>query len=167
VPTTILRLTAVIGPGGKGGGRSWFEFARMMKEGRKIQIPHFSEEEVCHYVDIRDAARMHIVAGENPKAIGEVFNCCSEKAVSGKEFEEIVKGIMPEIEVEFGFPWSMAQGNEIEFSMEKAKKVLGFEPVFSLEDSIKSIYNWVKNGGLDSKEIEQKDKKFETGITSN
>ncbi|MCG2789840.1 MAG: NAD(P)-dependent oxidoreductase, partial [Actinomycetia bacterium] len=48
LPVTILRLTAVVGPAGKGGGRSWREFAKSLSEGKKVQIPHFSAEEMCH-----------------------------------------------------------------------------------------------------------------------
>lgn len=150
VPTTIIRLTAVVGPGGKGGGRGWRQFAEMLKEGKKVQIPHLSKEEICHYVDLRDAARLHIAAAEHPKAVGEIFNCVAQNPTKGDEFIRIVKDLVPGIEVECGFPWSMAQGNEISFSMEKAKKLLGFEPEYSLADAVKSIKEWVDNGGLDS-----------------
>ncbi len=146
--TTALRLTAVIGPRGKGGGRGWREIAEQMAESKLVKIPHFSEEEVCHYVDIRDVARMFINAGERPEAVGEIFNCCGPKAVSGSEFAEIVKSIIPGIEVEYGFPWSMAQGGKIEFDMSKAERVIGFKPLHQLEDSIRSLKDWIAAGGL-------------------
>jgi nucleoside-diphosphate-sugar epimerase len=59
-----------------------------------------------------------------------------------------VKRLVPGIKVECGFPWSMAQGGEISFSMEKAKKLLGFVPEYTLEDAIRSIKEWVDAGGL-------------------
>ena len=149
LPVTILRLTAVVGPAGKGGGRSWREFAKSLSEGKKVQIPHFSAEEMCHYVDIRDVARMFIAAAEHPKAIGETFNCVGPGAVRGYEFADIVKRLYPSIEVEYGFPWSMAQGEEICFSRNKAKELIGFEPMYSLEDTIKSIKDWIDSGGLE------------------
>ena len=70
LPVTALRLTAVVGPGGRGGGRGWLEFAEMLAAGESVQIPHFSMAELCHYVDLRDTARMHIAAGEHPNAPG-------------------------------------------------------------------------------------------------
>jgi UDP-glucose 4-epimerase len=149
LPVTALRLTAVVGPGGRGGGRSWREFAERLKEGKRIQIPHYSADELCHYVDLRDVARMHVVAGEHPNAVGEVFNCCGPAPTRGSEFAEVVERIAPSIEVELGFPWSMAQGGEVAFDMSKAKQLLGFEPQYSLEDSIRSIKEWVDAGGLD------------------
>ncbi len=162
VPTTVLRLTAVVGPGGKGGGRGWREFARMLKEGKKVQIPHFSPEELCHYVDIRDVARMHIAASQAPGALGQIFNCCAREPTRGSEFTEIVKSIVPGIEVECGFAWSMAQGQEVSFDMGKAKELMDFEPKYSLTDAVESIKEWVDTGGLESDMSE--DRQFGSGV---
>lgn len=163
VPTTALRLTAVVGPRGKGGGRGWREIAEQMAEGKLVKIPHFSADEVCHYVDIRDVARMFLPAGEHPEAVGEIFNCCGPKAVSGSEFAEIVKSIIPGIEVEYGFPWSMAQGGRIEFDMSKAERLIGFKPLYQLEESIRSIKDWIDAGGL--KTDGAKDESYGTGVS--
>lgn len=162
LPITILRLTAVIGPEGKGGGRSWYKFAEDLKSGEKIQIPHFSKEELCHYVDIRDVARMFIAAAENPKAIGEIFNCAGPAPTRGSEFKNIVKKLVPGIKVEYGFPWSMAQGGEIEFDMSKAEKLINFKPIYTLSDSLKNIKIWIDSGGL--REENLKDKKYRDGV---
>ncbi|MEW5815427.1 MAG: NAD(P)-dependent oxidoreductase [Spirochaetota bacterium] len=161
VPAAVLRLTAVVGPGGKGGGRSWRTFAEMLKEGKKVQIPHFSPEELCHYVDIRDVGRMHLVVGENPKAVGEIFNCCAKEPTRGSEFIEIIKKIKSDIEVECGFAWSMAQGGEIQFDMNKAKQLLDFEPQYSLADSIHSIMDWIDAGGLETEKTTER--KYKAG----
>ena len=149
LPVSILRITAVVGPAGKGGARSWREIAKSLSEGKKVQIPYFSIKEMCHYVDIRDVARMFISAAEHPKAIGEIFNCKGAAPTRGYEFANIVKKLFSGIEVECGFPWSMAQGGEISFSMEKAKRLMDFEPIYSLEDTIKSIKDWIDSGGLE------------------
>jgi UDP-glucose 4-epimerase len=148
VPTTALRLTAVVGPAGRGGGRGWREFAEQLHNGKQVHIPHFSPEELCHYVDLRDVARMHIAAATHPKAAGEIFNCCGPGPTRGSEFADIVKGIVPGIKVEYGFPWSMAQGGEISFDMSKARRLIDFEPRYTLADSIRSIEDWVGAGGL-------------------
>ena len=163
VPTTVLRLTAVVGPHGQGGGRGWREFAAQLAEGSRVQIPHFSAEELCHYVDFRDVARMHIAVTEHPAAVGEIFNCCGPSPTRGVEFAEIIKNLMPDIDVEFGFPWSMAQGDEVAFDMSKAKALIGFEPVYALRDSIQSIKDWVDAGGL-MEEKSTSDASYSTGI---
>jgi nucleoside-diphosphate-sugar epimerase len=150
IETCVLRLTAVIGPDGKGGAHGWGEIAQQMAEGRVVKIPHLSADEMCHYVDIRDVARMFIAAAEHPGAAGQVFNCCGPKAIRGYNFEEIIKKLIPGIEVEYGFPWSMAQGGEICFDMSKAKKVMDFEPLYSVKDSIKNIIKWIYKTNKDS-----------------
>ncbi|NPV54308.1 MAG: NAD(P)-dependent oxidoreductase [Firmicutes bacterium] len=157
VPVTILRVTAVIGSRGRGGGRSWREFAQQLAEGKLVQIPHFSPDELCHYVDIRDVARMHIAVAEHPKAVGEAFNCCGPGPTRGFEFAEIVKSMVPGIEVEYGYPWSMAQGGEIAFDMSKAERLIGFKPCFTLADSIRSIKEWIESGDLEKEKISQQE----------
>lgn len=145
VPVTILRLSAVMGPQGTGGGRMWKDFATQMKEGKEIQLPQFSSEEKGHFVDIRDVGAMHIVIGEHPKAVGEIFNCCGPKATTGKEFAALVEEIIPTVKVRFGYPWSMAQGNEIEFDMSKMERLLGYRPRYTISDSLRNIFDWIRS----------------------
>ena len=83
------------------------------------------------------------------QAAGQVFNCCAAHATRGQEFADIVERLSPGIHAAFGFPWSMAQGGEIEFSMDKMKSLLDFEPQYTLGDAVQSIYDWVQAGGLE------------------
>jgi nucleoside-diphosphate-sugar epimerase len=166
LPVVSLRLTAVIGPRGKGGGRGWREFAEKLVEGKSVQIPHFSPNEVCHYIDYRDVARLNIAAGDHPEAPGQIFNCCGPGPISGSEFADVIRRHFPGIEVETGFPWSMAQGEKIRFSMDKAKKILGIEPQYTVEDSIIAIKDWIGRGGLDEEAKTASDKSFGKGVQS-
>jgi nucleoside-diphosphate-sugar epimerase len=163
VPVTALRLTAVVGPRGRGGGRGWREFAEKLAEGKQVQVPHFSAEELCHYVDYRDVARLHIAAAEHPAAVGQIFNCCGPAPTRGSEFVAAVRRVAPGIQVEFGFPWSMAQGGEIAFDMSKAKRLLGFTPQYSLADSVAAIQAWIDAGGLAGGSSAQ-DKAYGSGV---
>lgn len=163
VPTVAIRLTAVVGAHAKGGGRGWRVFAEQLAEGKKVEIPHFSAQELCHYVDVRDVARMLIAVSENDKAIGEFFNCCGPHAVRGADIANVLRSMVPGIDIAYGFPWSMAQGDEIEFSMEKAKKLIGFEPMFTMEDSLRYIKQWIDEGGLEEG-ISEADKALGLGV---
>ena len=96
MPTASLRLTAVMGPHGRGGGRGWKRFAESLAGGEHIQIPHLTPQEVCHYVDCRDVARMFLVAATHPGAVGEIFNCCGPARTSGSEFIQAVQKVVPE-----------------------------------------------------------------------
>lgn len=148
VPVTALRLTVVAGPEGAGGSKAWRAFAEALAEGKKVQIFHFSPEEICHYVDVRDVGRMHIAAAEHPAAVGQIFNCCGPTPTQGAEFAAMVERLAPGIEVEYGFPWSLAQGGEIYFSMDKARDLIGFVPQYSFEETLASIKAWIDAGGL-------------------
>lgn len=148
LPACAIRLAAVVGPNGQGGGRGWRETAEQLAGGVKVQIPHFSMEERCHYADIRDVARMLIHCATHDSSNGHIFNCCGPHSVTGAEFAAIIHKYYPQIAVETGFPWSMAQGGEIEFSMKKAKEIMGYEPIYALDDSIRYIKEWIDNGGL-------------------
>ena len=163
VPATALRLTAVVGTHGRGGGRGYREMAEQLAEGKRVQVPHFSAEELCHYVDLRDVARMHAVLAEHPAAVGQIFLCAGPKPVTGTEFVEAIHRVAPGIQVEFGFPWSMAQGEQIAFSMKKDKELLGFEPKYTLEDSIRSLVDWINAGGL-IEENTAKEKAYGSGV---
>ena len=149
LPVAVLRITAVVGPGGRGGGRGYRVLAEQMKEGKRAQIPFFDMDEVGHFVDIRDVARLHIVVSEHPSAVGEIFNCCGPSPTRGDQFADILKRCVPRMKVEAGFPWSMAQGKELSFDMSKAKRMLQFTPQYDIEASIMSIWDWVCAGGLD------------------
>ena len=74
-----------------------------------------------------------------------------------------MKKLIPGIEVECGFAWSMAQGGEISFGMDKAKKLIDFEPKYTLEDAVRSIKEWVDAGGLDSNKVE--DSSYTPGVS--
>jgi nucleoside-diphosphate-sugar epimerase len=163
LPVSSLRLTAVVGPGGRGGGRGWREFAEKLAGGKSVQIPHFSLEEVCHYVDFRDVAGMHVAAGAHEKAPGEIFNCCGPGETSGSDFAAAIKKYYPEIEVETGFPWSMAQGGRISFDMSKAAELIDFQPQFTVEDSVLAIKEWIDAGGLDE-DHSAEDKAYGGGV---
>jgi nucleoside-diphosphate-sugar epimerase len=165
LPTTIIRLTAVVAPHGKGGGRGWRTFAEELAGGKRVRVPHLTAQELCHYVDVRDVARMFLAASEHPRAVGEIFNCCGPSPIRGIEFMQIVQKIFPGIEVELGFPWSMAQGGEIAFDMSKAKRLLGIEPLYTMEQSIQSIKDWIDGGGLEE-EPTAADRAYGVGVAS-
>ena len=164
LPTVTLRLTAVVGPHGRGGGRGWRTFAEGLAAGKEVQIPHLSAEEICHYVDYRDVARMLLVAADHPRAPGEIFNCCGPARTSGRQFIQAVRKVQPGIEVNTGFPWSMAQGGKVYFDMRKARRLLGFKPQYTVLDSMRSIKEWIDAGGLKTEGAAQQDRTYGSGV---
>ena len=83
--------------------------------------------------------------------------------IRGSEFAAILEGIVPGIQVDTGFPWSMAQGGEIEFDMSKAKRLLDFAPRYALRETIQSIKEWIDAGGLEEDRSES-DRAYSSGV---
>jgi nucleoside-diphosphate-sugar epimerase len=108
---------------------------------------------------------MHVAVAQAPQAVGQIFNCCGPRPTSGHEFAAILNRHFPGIVVQTGFPWSVAQGGKIEFDMSKAKRLLAFQPQYTLEDSILAIKDWVAAGGLEH-ETGQPDERFGGGVTA-
>src|SRR5207253_7871478 len=117
-----------------------------------------------HYVVLADEARRFLVVADHPLAVGDIFNCCGSSPTRGTEFIQIVQNIVPGIEVEVGFPWSMAQGREIAFDMSKAKRLLGFEPTYTLADGVQSIKDWIDVDGLKGEARVQEDRAYGAGV---
>jgi hypothetical protein len=56
----------------------------------------------------------------------------------------------------------MAQGGEIVFDMSKARRLIDFEPKYTLADAIQSIKDWVDSGGLEAEQVVERD--FGSGV---
>ena len=50
----------------------------------------------------------------------------------------------------------MAQGGEVSFDMSKAKRLMNFEPKYSLADAVQSIKNWIDEGGLEKGKVQER-----------
>lgn len=94
-------------------------------------------------IDIRDVAQAHIVALEAPKekVCGQIFNLVYknyrvlELAHWVRKALRELKGLNPEIEVDY----SPRKDRSYRISGEKIKKVLGWEPKISVEESLKDM----------------------------
>ena len=138
----IIRLVGVIGPRGGGGGSGYLDMARQMKEGTKIKIPLYYEDDINHFVDIRDVARQFIATAKCDKSAGEIFVCCGPSPVTRNEYEALINDIVPGAKVEYGYPGDNIQKRRLVFTCEKAKRIIGFEPLYDMRASLQSIKDW-------------------------
>ena len=60
--------------------------------------------------------------------VGRYSTVAGPSAISGREFADIVRNHFPGVAVDVGFPWSMAQGGKIAFSMKKGERFDRFHP---------------------------------------
>lgn len=98
------------------------------------------------YVDVNDLANAHLLAYKylNHENKSETFNLGSEKGISVKEiFETCEKVIGKKIPVKY-VERRKGDTEKLCANSTKAKLLLGWKPAHSLEDSIKTAYEWEK-----------------------
>ena len=102
-------------------------------------------------IDVRDVAQAHILAIEAPeeKVCGQIFNLVYknyrvlELAHWVRKALREIKGLNPEIEVDY----SPRKDRSYRISGEKIKKVLGWEPKISVEESLKDMIKKIEEYG--------------------
>jgi nucleoside-diphosphate-sugar epimerase len=102
-------------------------------------------------IDVRDVAQAHILAIEAPeeKVCGQIFNLVYknyrvlELAHWVRKALREIKGLNPEIEVDY----SPRKDRSYRISGEKIKKVLGWQPKISVEESLKDMIKKIEEYG--------------------
>jgi nucleoside-diphosphate-sugar epimerase len=102
-------------------------------------------------IDVRDVAQAHILAIEasEEKVCGQIFNLVYknyrilELAHWVRKALREIKGLNPEIEVDY----SLRKDRSYRISGEKIKKVLGWEPKISVEESLKDMIKKIEEYG--------------------
>lgn len=161
---TILRPCCIAGTGNLpldnlGGRRK--DFLSDIQNGRTLDLPGEGNA-LLQIVHIRDLARAFVLAAEKSESVGEVFNICGEKAVTLAQycrlnaealnldvklntlpFEEMISKYGEEIRGGLTF-----LVEHMCFSIEKAQRVLGYTPQYSLEEAIAETVQYAlqKNG---------------------
>jgi nucleoside-diphosphate-sugar epimerase len=169
VPVAILRPGFVYGP----RDRSVLpRLVERLKERSVIYIARGRYALNTTYVgNIADAC---FLAAENPKAVGEVFNITDGEFVSKRRFFEAVadglglprpRGSVPIFLARFMANWREAvfrrknkpyppritqatlkfAGLNLDFSIAKARTVLGYDPQVSFEQGMKAALEWYKS----------------------
>jgi len=94
------------------------------------------------YVD--DTADGFVLAALNPNAKNEVFNITRGEGQSLKEFVEILKKYFPNLKVTIK-PADKTRPKRGALDISKAKKLLGYQPKYSLEQGLAEYINYVKS----------------------
>jgi UDP-glucose 4-epimerase len=98
--------------------------------GRVRRNPAESSRTLWSYVDIRDAAIATRLALEAPGLKLDVFNVAAADTLSDIPTEKLLRDFAPAVEIRHPIP-----GNASAYSIEKARRVLGYEPVYSWRDA--------------------------------
>lgn len=107
---------------------------------------------------VEDTVDGFIRAGESPRAIGEIINLGSNSEISVGDLARLIaKYLDKEIKIEFEEKRKRPEKSEVERLMadnSKAKRILGWEPKYSLEKGLKKTIAWFKeNNGVYKSDI--------------
>tara|TARA_B100001248_G_C27398910_1_gene468194 strand:- start:6605 stop:7522 length:918 start_codon:yes stop_codon:yes gene_type:complete len=100
-------------------------------------------EQIRDYLYIKDFTRALINTMGNEKAYGEVINIASGIPISIKEVINYVQEIIGTGKPLYGsIDYRRGENMELYANIEKAKKILNWEPIFDFKNSVKNVINW-------------------------
>lgn len=153
---TAFRYSIVYGP------REWFGrvltmFIKRIFLEDKPPVVFGDGSQVRDFVHVKDLVKAHVLAIENPKSAGEVFNISSGKGISIKELAEILielsgkkfKPIFdnpPEGEASSFQPERIRLRGELKrfvLSFDKARRILGWRPSVNFREGVSEELEWI------------------------
>ena len=164
-PATVFRPGHIVGPGWiplDPAGHFTAETYSLIKRGGELAIANFGLETV-HHVHAEDVAQVAAKAIANrAKAVGEAFNAVSPAALNLRGYAEAMYrwfGHEPRIRYLPFDEWKKTQtegdakatwehiSRSPAHSIEKARKLLGYEPKWSSLEAIKESVTWLIENG--------------------
>ncbi|MFN8414010.1 MAG: GDP-mannose 4,6-dehydratase [Anaerolineales bacterium] len=144
LPVRIVRMFNLLGPG-QSPGLACSSFARQIalaeKHG-KDDIFTGNLDAYRDFVDVRDAARAFAMISENGQD-GQIYNVCSEQAVSLQECLSEMMSMSPR-QLTARLDAERVQKNDLPIqvgSFQKIKKACGWRPQISLKESLTDLLN--------------------------
>lgn len=157
---SVLRPAAVYGPNDNIPDGEIAMFLRL-GQGRPALVPHAGL--ACFpYGHVADLARALLLAARTPAALGEVFNLTAE-AVTARHYVTTIAEIMGrEVEIlevpdevlaawkgPLPFNHRFQKALHSVLSIDKARRLLGFEPEYDFTSGHRQTYDWFLAQGLD------------------
>lgn len=110
--------------------------------------------QVRHYTYGADLARGIVMAMESPEALGEDFNLSTAESTTVLELAEVIWHKIKGPDVPFRYESEPAFEHDVQRrvpSVEKAKRVLGFEATTTLSDMLDVVIPWIEQAVLDGR----------------
>ena len=142
-----LRYGAAFGPwsGAGGGGPSNIvrEAMRNALEGKEATVPPGAME----WVYSKDAARGTVMALDAKDLGSRVFNITMGSLTTSSEMASAIVAVVPGAKVKFDAPAGAGialSNRDSRADLGRAKRYLGYEPQFKLQDAIKDFGDWMR-----------------------
>ncbi len=142
VPTTSLRFYTVYGPRGR-PDMAIRKFFESILRNEEIQI-YGDGEQLRDFTYISDLINGLILAGEKKESEGQVFNLGCSNPVKINDLVEKMYRIANKPKRVRNYEKQKGDVNVTYSNTEKAKKILNYQPVVSIEEGLKSTYEWLK-----------------------
>ena len=141
IDATIIRPSAVYGPTDMNQRVTQIYVEKTLR-GEKLSI--FGKDEKLDFTYVKDLAKGFVLAALSEKAIGETFNMTYGKAHTLLDFVLVLKELFPDLDYEVTERDAFRPSRGT-LSIEKAKRLLGFNPEYDLKRGIKEYVEFVKN----------------------
>jgi nucleoside-diphosphate-sugar epimerase len=171
IPVVVLRPGFIYGP------RDRTVLPRLIEALRKKQLPYFSGgRRALNTIFVGNLVDAMFLAIENPKAIGKVYNLTDGELVSKRQFIDTVADGMDLTRPRFSIPFWLAfflggvmerkalrrgdtspprltrarvkfLGLNLDYSIEKAKRELGYQPKVNFAEGMRQTLEWYKKQG--------------------
>lgn len=138
---TIVRPSAVYGPTDINRRVSQI-FIENALRGENL-ILHNGGRTRLDFTYVKDVARGFVLAMYKPEARNEIFNITRGEGRSLREYAEILQKLLPHVEI-IEQPSNIFRPERGALDISKAKKLLGYEPEYSLEEGIQEYVDYFK-----------------------
>ncbi len=158
LPYTVLRISHSLGPMSPLVTRDPGTFRRL-EEGLPLLLAGKTEA-IVHFIHVRDAARALASVLGNERAAGQTYNIAGSDYCSIASYMRLMaeavgvearlvampNGLPGEMRSPVGH-WLEARHGSMTFSIEKARRELGWEPRFNLRSGLADSYRWFSEEG--------------------
>ena len=139
IPYTIVRPSAVYGPTDMNRRVSQIFIEKALNK-QKIKV--HGKDEKLDFTYIKDIAHGAILATIKKEGIGEDFNITHGRAHTLLDYVECLKYHFPDLDYEI-LPRDSFRPKRGTLSIEKASKLLGYEPQYSLKEGVNDYVEFI------------------------
>ncbi len=143
IRSTIIRPSAVYGPTDMNRRVSQL-FVENALAGKTLVVR--GKDEALDFTYVEDAAKGFILAATQEAGAGETFNITSGQAHTLLEYVLVLKQLFPDLRYEIG-ERDDSKPRRGTLSIEKAQRLLGYQPDFDLESGIRKYVEAMRSYG--------------------
>jgi UDP-glucose 4-epimerase len=141
IPYTIIRPSAVYGPTDMNRRVSQIFIEKALNK-QKIKV--HGKDEKLDFTYIKDIVRGTILATTRDEGKGEDFNITHGKAHTLLDYVECLKDYFPDLDYEI-VPRDAFRPKRGTLSIDKAEKLIGYSPKYSLQEGVDEYVEFIKN----------------------